>query len=223
MYFLDRADAGRFLAVSWPVYKGGAISLSSLCHGAVCRLAMKLRARSKRPLDVFMVRKLGVPGREELAMGAVASGGVRVLNAGSAERVRQMRASAVIEEVDGPRTTELLRREQRYRGQSPFPELAGKTVVLVDDGLATGATMRAAARCGTCTPAGKIDHRGAGRRGIELSRKCGRKPTRCFVPRRRSRSLELGNSTRIFARSRMRRCVRFLRGRRRSGCCLTNR
>lgn len=97
------------------------------------------------PLDVFVVRKLGVPGREELAMGAVASGGVRVLN----EEVLAAfgdRASAVIEEVTARERQELLRREQRYRGQSPFPELAGKTVVLVDDGLATGATMRAAAR-----------------------------------------------------------------------------
>jgi predicted phosphoribosyltransferase len=94
------------------------------------------------PLDVFLVRKLGVPGYEELAMGAVASGGVRVLND---EIVRGLGISehgidvAVAREME-----ELARRERLYRGDRPPPDVAGRTVILVDDGLATGATMRAA-------------------------------------------------------------------------------
>jgi predicted phosphoribosyltransferase len=95
------------------------------------------------PLDVFLVRKLGVPGREELAMGAIASGGVTVLN------------DEVLSQIDIPPETvaavaerekmELARRDREYRGRRPFPAVAGRTVILVDDGLATGSTMRAAA------------------------------------------------------------------------------
>src|SRR5690606_13050079 len=93
-------------------------------------------------LDLMLVRKLGVPGQEELAMGAIASGGVRVLN----EDVVQALAISpeALEEVARDEEAELTRRERAYRGGRPYPELAGKTVLLVDDGLATGATMRAA-------------------------------------------------------------------------------
>ncbi len=104
-------------------------------------LALALRA----PLDVFVVRKLGVPGREELAMGALASGGVRVLNSDVVGALGR-HAEEAIEEATRRETEELRRREERYRGDRPFPALSGKVVVLVDDGLATGATMRAAAR-----------------------------------------------------------------------------
>jgi predicted phosphoribosyltransferase len=94
------------------------------------------------PLDVFLVRKLGVPGHEELAMGAIASGGVRVLNediiAAYGIRPEEIEAVAAAEE------RELARREHRYRGERPLPEVAGRTVILVDDGLATGSSMRAA-------------------------------------------------------------------------------
>jgi putative phosphoribosyl transferase len=94
------------------------------------------------PLDVFVVRKLGVPRREELAMGAIASGGVRVLNE---DVVRSLRIEpAVIESVAAAETRELARREDLYRGTRPPLDLAGKVVILVDDGLATGSTMRAA-------------------------------------------------------------------------------
>lgn len=145
MYFLDRADAGRMLARELAGLQGRRdLIVLALPRGGV-PVGYEIARALQAPLDVFVVRKLGVPGREELAMGAVASGGVRVLN----EEVLAAfgdRASAVIEEVTARERQELLRREQRYRGQSPFPELAGKTVVLVDDGLATGATMRAAAR-----------------------------------------------------------------------------
>ena len=94
------------------------------------------------PLEVFVVRKIGVPGQEELAMGALASGGVRVLDE---ELIRMLRVSADdVQRVIGWEEAELERRERQYRGARPFPDLHGKTVILVDDGLATGATMRAA-------------------------------------------------------------------------------
>jgi len=97
------------------------------------------------PLDVFVVRKLGVPGHEELAMGAVASGGVRVLNADVITSLGAWAMEAVEQET-ARELRELNRREEQYRGTKPFPELKDRTVILVDDGLATGATMRAAAR-----------------------------------------------------------------------------
>ena len=94
------------------------------------------------PLDVFLVRKLGLPGREELAMGAIASGGVRVLNE---DVVRALRIPQdVIESVVVAEQEELERRERIYRGDRPPPDVRGRTVILVDDGLATGSTMRAA-------------------------------------------------------------------------------
>ena len=94
------------------------------------------------PLDVFLVRKLGLPGREELAMGAIASGGVRVLNE---EVVRTLQLSIdVIDAVAAREEAELERRERAYRGSRSAPEVHGRTVILIDDGLATGAMMRVA-------------------------------------------------------------------------------
>ena len=95
------------------------------------------------PLDVFLVRKLGVPNDEELAMGAIASGGVRVLNEEVTSRFDF--PESVIDEVAGREQKELERREWLYRGGQPSPDVQGRTVILTDDGLATGATMRAAA------------------------------------------------------------------------------
>ncbi|HEX8754557.1 MAG TPA: phosphoribosyltransferase [Solirubrobacterales bacterium] len=94
------------------------------------------------PLDVFVVRKLGVPGHEELAMGAIASGGVCVLNDDVVQALRIPRQ--VIEAVAARELREVERRERAYRGDRPAPEVRGRTVILVDDGLATGSTMRAA-------------------------------------------------------------------------------
>jgi putative phosphoribosyl transferase len=95
-------------------------------------------------MDIFLVRKLGVPGHEELAMGAVASGGLRVINA---DVVRSLGIpDAAIDRVAAKELIELSRREQAYRGNRPEPELQGRTIILVDDGLATGSTMRAAAQ-----------------------------------------------------------------------------
>jgi predicted phosphoribosyltransferase len=105
-------------------------------------VAYEVARELNAPLDVFLVRKLGLPGHEELAMGAIASGGVRVLNN---EVVRQFRVDPdAIERVTAREREELERREQLYRQRRNAPEVAGRVVILVDDGLATGSTMRAA-------------------------------------------------------------------------------
>lgn len=145
MCFLDRADAGRVLARELAGLEDRPnLIVLALPRGGVpvgYEIARALHAR----LDVFVVRKLGVPGQEELAMGAVASGGMRVLNQEVVAALGR-HAEEAIERATAREREELLRRERQYRGERPFPALAGRTVVLVDDGLATGATMRAAAR-----------------------------------------------------------------------------
>jgi putative phosphoribosyl transferase len=142
--FLDRTEAGRALAADLAEYAGrDDVLVLALPRGGVpvgYEVALALGA----PLDVFIVRKLGVPGHEELAMGALASGGVRVLNAFVVDRL-QIPGNA-IDAVARREQAELERREREYRGGRPAPDVRGRTVILVDDGLATGATMRAAAR-----------------------------------------------------------------------------
>jgi len=141
--FLDRTDAGRRLAEALIDDYGGRDDLLVLAlpRGGV-PVAREVARALDAPLDIFLVRKLGVPDHPELAMGAIATGGVVVLN----EDV--VRMANVTEEDIGhvarQETEELRRREQAYRGDRAAPELAGRTVLLVDDGLATGATMRAA-------------------------------------------------------------------------------
>ena len=140
--FRNRTDAGRQLAEKLAAYANRPdVLVLALPRGGVpvgCEVARALGA----PLDVFLVRKLGVPGYEELAMGAVATGGVRVLND---EIVRGLGISEhEIDAVVARELQELARRERLYRGDRPPPDVAGRTVILVDDGLATGATMRAA-------------------------------------------------------------------------------
>jgi predicted phosphoribosyltransferase len=141
MLFKDRADAGRVLAGKLQDYANRPdVVVLALPRGGVpvaCEVARALHA----PLDVFLVRKLGLPGHEELAMGAIASGGVRVLNE---EVVRLVRVPPeVIDIVAAEELQELRRREQVYRDNRPPLDVRGKTVILVDDGLATGSTMRA--------------------------------------------------------------------------------
>ena len=140
--FPNRAEAGRLLAEKLGNYVDRSdVVVLGLPRGGV-PVAYEVAQRLGAPLDVFVVRKLGVPGFEELAAGAIASGGVRVLNE---DVVRALpNADQLIESVTEKETVELERREQTYRDGRPAPELRDRVVILVDDGLATGATMRAA-------------------------------------------------------------------------------
>ena len=140
--FPNRAEAGRLLAEKLENYVGRSdVVVLGLPRGGV-PVAYEVAQRLGAPLDVFVVRKLGVPGFEELAAGAIASGGVRVLNE---DVIRALpNADQLIESVTEKETVELERREQTYRDGRPAPELRDRVVILVDDGLATGATMRAA-------------------------------------------------------------------------------
>jgi predicted phosphoribosyltransferase len=141
-FFRDRRDAGRFLADRLRAYADRPdVIVLALPRGGV-PVAYEVARALHAPLDVFLVRKLGVPGREEFAMGALASGGVRVLNE---DVVRGLGiAQSSVDAVAAREQQELERRERLYRGNRPPPEVRGRTVILVDDGLATGSTMRAA-------------------------------------------------------------------------------
>jgi putative phosphoribosyl transferase len=140
--FPNRAEAGRLLAEKLEKYAGrDDVIVLGLPRGGV-PVAYEVSQRLGVPLDVFIVRKLGVPGFEELALGAIASGGVRVLNNDVVAALPN--ANELIESVTAREMAELERREQTYRDGRPAPDLHGRTVILVDDGLATGATMRAA-------------------------------------------------------------------------------
>jgi putative phosphoribosyl transferase len=138
--FHHRRQAGRVLAELLEHYRGRpGLLVLALPRGGVAVGAEIARAL-QAPLDIFVVRKLGTPGHEEYAMGAIASGGVRVMNPLAGATVRPQELQAVVEREQA----ELVRREQLYRGQRPAVALRGRTVIVVDDGLATGSTMRAA-------------------------------------------------------------------------------
>ena len=139
--FRDRVDGGRRLAEKLRAHADTPAIVLALPRGGV-PVAAEVAARLRLPLDVFVVRKLGVPGNAELAMGALASGGVRVINE---DVVRGLGIPAdAIDAVARPEAAELERREAAYRGGRAPLDVRGKTVILVDDGLATGASMRAA-------------------------------------------------------------------------------
>jgi putative phosphoribosyl transferase len=140
--FADRAEAGRLVAEKLKPLAGRRdVIVLALPRGGV-PVAYEIARRLGAPLDVFVVRKIGVPGHEELAMGALASGGVRVLNQ---DLIDQLGLSdRDVDDLTVREQNELERRERAYRGTRPAPELRGRIVVLVDDGLATGNTMRAA-------------------------------------------------------------------------------
>ncbi len=139
--FRDRPQAGQLLSLRLARYAGRVdLIVLALPRGGV-PVAYEVAKYLRAPLDVFLVRKLGAPGQEELAMGAIAAGGVRVLNE---EVVRALGISPrVIDAVAARELRELRRRDDLYRSRRP-PRVAGRTVILVDDGLATGSTMRAA-------------------------------------------------------------------------------
>src|SRR6266496_3899377 len=142
--FPNRSEAGRLLAEKLVKYVGrNDVIVLGLPRGGV-PVAFEVAQRLGAPLDVFIVRKLGVPGFEELAAGAIASGGVRVLNEDVMRAIPH--ADQAIEAVTAQQTAELERREEIYREGRPAPELRDWIVILVDDGLATGATMRAAVK-----------------------------------------------------------------------------
>jgi predicted phosphoribosyltransferase len=140
--FANRREAGKLLAARLSRYAGRTDTIVlALPRGGV-PVAFEIARALAAPIDVFLVRKLGLPGQEELAMGAIATGGVRVLNR---EVVSYLHIpERTIEAVATKEQQELERRERLYRGDSPVCEVRGRTVILVDDGLATGSTMRAA-------------------------------------------------------------------------------
>src|SRR5688572_1434511 len=142
MLFRDRFDAGRQVADKLMDYAGrDDVLVLALPRGGV-PVGYEVAQALAAPLDVFLVRKLGVPGHEEVAMGALASGGVRVINEPA---VRMLRISEeTIEGVTERERRELARRERAYRDDRPPLDVRDKIVILVDDGLATGSTMRAA-------------------------------------------------------------------------------
>ncbi|HEX2569076.1 MAG TPA: phosphoribosyltransferase [Polyangia bacterium] len=144
MIFNDRRDAGRQLVAQLMASYAGQgqhVVVLGLPRGGV-PVAYEVARALGAPLDVFVVRKLGVPGHEELAMGALASGGVQVIN----EEVLSYLGldEEAIDVAARAEAAEIARRERLYRGDRPAPVLADRTVIVVDDGLATGATMRAA-------------------------------------------------------------------------------
>jgi predicted phosphoribosyltransferase len=142
--FTDRRHAGRVLASRLTKYAGrDDVIVLALPRGGV-PVAYEVASALTAPMDVFLVRKLGTPGHRELAMGAIASGGVRVVNE---DVVRWYGISeAAIDRIAREEQEELERRERAYRDDRPAPDLTNKIVVLIDDGLATGSTMRAAVK-----------------------------------------------------------------------------
>ena len=140
--FFNRCEAGKLLAENLSVYVDrDDVLVIALPRGGV-PVAAEVAKTLKAPLDVFVVRKLGLPGHPELAMGAIASGGVRVFNG---EVVNALRIpDEVIDAVSAEELTELQRREKVYRAALPRLDVEGKTIIVIDDGIATGSTMLAA-------------------------------------------------------------------------------
>ncbi len=143
MIYRDRSEAGKQLAARLAKYADrDDVLVLALPRGGV-PVGLEVAKQLHVPLDIFLVRKLGLPGHEELAMGAISTGGVRVVNEEVVDYL-QIPVS-VIDAIAAIELRELERRERAYRGDRPEPDVQGKTIILVDDGLATGSTMRAAA------------------------------------------------------------------------------
>jgi putative phosphoribosyl transferase len=142
MRFQDRADAGKLLAKKLVAYRDQPnVLILALPRGGV-PVAAEVARELHAPLDVFVVRKLGVPGQEELALGAIAMGGIRVLNRAVMQELQI--TPDQLDALTASEQEELIRRQHLYRDSRPLPEIRDQTVILIDDGLATGATMRAA-------------------------------------------------------------------------------
>lgn len=143
-FFRDRVEAGRFLAQKLGEYANRPdVVVLGLPRGGV-PVAYEVAQALKAPLDIFVVRKLGVPGYEEYAMGAIASGAIRILNE---QLIRSLNIPLdLVDDVTAIEFMELERREQLYRGARAPMDITGQTVIIVDDGLATGSTMRAAVK-----------------------------------------------------------------------------
>ncbi len=140
--FADRVDAGRKLADRLGAYSGRRdVIVLGLPRGGV-PVAFEVARALDAPLDIFLVRKLGAPGHEELAMGAIASGGIVVIH-DDVVKALKVSSDVLLDEVEAQRK-ELTRREAIYRGDRPALDVKGKTVILIDDGMATGSSMRAA-------------------------------------------------------------------------------
>ncbi len=143
MIYKDRVEAGKYLAKKLANYaQRNDVLVLALPRGGV-PVAFEVAQTLDAPMDIFLVRKLGVPGHEELAMGAISTGGVRIINSDVVDHLRI--PARVVDAVVDTELRELERRERIYRGNRAEPDVSGKTVILVDDGLATGSTMRAAA------------------------------------------------------------------------------
>ena len=140
--FRDRKEAGKLLAAQLAAYANQQdVIVLALPRGGV-PVGFEIAQALHVPLDVIVVRKLGVPGQEELAMGAIATGGIRILNKDVVQFLNI--PDEVIDHVTAHELQELERREHRYRGEHPAYDISGRKVILVDDGIATGATMHAA-------------------------------------------------------------------------------
>lgn len=142
LIFQDRREAGKLLAEKLIHYVNKPdVLILALPRGGV-PVAFEVAKKLNAPLDIFIVRKLGVPGHEELAMGAIATGGIRVMNEEILNKINI--SQYAIEQVTHQELLEIRRREEQYRGKRPEPIIAGKAIIIIDDGLATGSTMKAA-------------------------------------------------------------------------------
>ncbi len=153
MVFRDRTDAGKQLAEALAPYRREDCVILALPRGGV-QVAVEVARGLKKPLDVMVVRKIGAPGHEELAAGAVGPEEVLILNRDVLVMLG-LQINALSDRIEREKQ-ELKRRLQAYRGERPYPDLAAKTVILVDDGLATGATARAAIKALKTFRPGKI-------------------------------------------------------------------
>jgi predicted phosphoribosyltransferase len=200
--FRDRREAGRLLAAKLANYADRPDVVVLVQPRGGVPVAYEVASALDLPRDVFVVRKPGIPGYDELAMGAVATGGVRVLNDQLVARLGI--PERVIEAVAAREQQELARRERLYRGGRPPPDVRGRTVILVDDGLATGATMHAAIAALRQLQPARILSRFR-RHRPKSARRSARRSTMSFAPLRQSRSTLWASGTKISRRRRTRR------------------